>query len=261
MSNQLGACFPNDVDKGLNRNPKEKTSPTNRTHSKIVITTLLVLSAAFVIVGWILLESGVHTGAEQLMNSFTAAFNTEKNSAYEKSFTSAFERAKQRKHVSNRVQISVGDLQETQRLEVLRASDVEFITEDRDDNSGRVTAWLEVEGEGIFVVDLQAAEFVIDDERKSVLVRIPVPELTNVSITRTTRRLFADDIFNGSYSEGVDLALKQRNAAILQIEKALRSNQYVYGNAKDVSKSMLRNLVLRFNPDIKDLCVEVEFFE
>ena len=111
------------------------------------------------------------------------------------------------------------------------------------------------------MVDLKAAEFITDNANHYVLVRIPYPELTNVTITDTTKRWFRDDLANGSYSEGVDLALKQRNEASLQIQKALMSNQYIYENAQDVAVSLLINLVKQFNPDIPDLVVEVEFMD
>lgn len=261
MHDQLNYRIPNMIDQDLNTSSIRKGKHSRKSSSSILIICMFSLIILSVVASAALLQSGIQAGATQLINSFTAALESEKDSAFQMIYNKAFARAEQRNHVSNRVQISIGSLEERQRLEVLRANDVEIITEDRDDNSGNVTVWLEVEGEGIFVVDLQAAEFVVDNERKSVLVRIPKPELTNVRIIRTTRRLFADDYANGSYGEGVDLAVKQRNEASLQIEKALLSNQYIYGNAKDVSKSMLRNLVLQLNPDIENLNVEVEFFE
>ena len=123
------------------------------------------------------------------------------------------------------------------------------------------TAWLEVEGEGTFIVDLQAAEFIIDNERKSVLARIPNPELKNIHIIRSTRRLFSDDYLNGSWSEGVDLRIKQNNEAQLRIENALLSNPYIFSNAKKVSANMIKNLVAQFNPDVPQLIVDVEFID
>lgn len=147
------------------------------------------------------------------------------------------------------------------RTSFIKKSSPRLLDDLRDNNSGNVTAWLEVEGEGTFVVDLQATEFIIDNDRHYVLVRIPNPELTNINIIKTTRRLFADDWRDGSYREGVDLALKQRNEASLQIQKALLSNQYIFSSAKDVAVAMIGNLVKQFNPDIPDLQVDVEFME
>lgn len=222
----------------------------------------IILLAAFIVIaviGACIVSGGVSKGAEMMLNSYNSAFEAERDAAYQSFYQSAFDRAEQKYHVSNTVLISVGNLQETQKLEVLRASDVEFIIESREDNSGNVTAWLEVAGEGVFTIDLQAAEYSIDNGRRYVLVRILEPELENIAITKTTKKFFKDDWADGSYSEGVDLALRQRQEAILRIKQALLSNQYVFENAKKVAISTIQNLVKQFNPDIPDIIVDVEF--
>ena len=243
----------------------KKKVPAKKTEklTKLVKKYGLVGSVIVFVVLWaaclFLLKDSINIGAEALANSYGIAYETEKDAAYQALYQSAFDRAEKNYHVSNNVVISIGSFEETEKLEVLKANHVEFITEDRDDNSGNVTAWLEVTGEGTFVVDLKAAEFVVDNEHRYVLVRVPYPELTNVTITDTQKRWYEDDLLNGSYSQGVDLALKQRNEASLQIQKSLMSNQYIYGNAQTVATSIIINLVKQLNPDIPDLTVEVEF--
>lgn len=219
-----------------------------------VIIILLVVSIS-------LLGGGLKAGAKKLMASYSQAYESEKETTYGKFYQTAYERAEKKYHVSNTVIISIGNLEETGKLEVLKANDKEFIIEDKDSNTGNVTAWLEVSGEGTFVIDLQAAEYIIDNERRYVLVRIPKPELSDVSVTGSEKKFFKDDWQNGSYSEGVSLAMKQRNTALLRIRKSLLSNQYIYDNAKTVAVRMIQNLIRQFNPDIHDLTVEVEFME
>ena len=250
--------LPAKGEEPANSDPKEQISVIFRvlSNKKIVLPTLVVI---LLIVSIILIKSGISAGASALASSFDVSYVAEKENSYEKLYQAAFDRAEENYHVSNSVLISIGNLSESQKLEVLKANDVEFITEDRDSNSGKVTVWLEVEGEGTFVLDLQAAEFIIDNEHQYVLARIPNPELTNITIKKTTRKLFSDDYANGSFSEGVNLALKQRNEANLQIQKALLSNAYIYSNAKDVSVSVIKNLVKQFNPNIPNLTVDVEF--
>ena len=234
-------------------------SSTGKKKSNVIMTSLIVMIP--LLAGSIaLLRGGISTAATALINSYQAAYNSEKSVAYEKLYQSAFDHAEEKYHVSNKVIISLGDMEETQRLEVLTVNDVEFMTENRDSNSGKVTAWLEVEGQGTFVIDLRAAEYLVDNDHKYVMVRIPKPELTNIMITKSTERMFLDDFFNESYSKGVDLLVKQRNEASLQIQKTLLSNQYIFSNAKDTSVTMIQNLIKQFNPDIPDLTVEVEFF-
>lgn len=244
---------------GKKSTQKSKETGTGITLSAVSIIVLLVMFVGMAVGSLILFQESISIGASEMFDSYNASFAEERENAYLKLYQSAYDRAMDKYHVSNTVVITIGNLEETQKLEVLKANDVEFVAEDRDSNSGNVTAWLEVEGEGTFVVDLKAAEYIIDNEHQYVLVRIPGPELTDVAITQVTRRLFADDFLNGSYREGVDLALKQRNQASLQIQKALLSNQFIYDSAKKAAVSMISNLVRQFNQDVPDLRVDVEF--
>lgn len=221
--------------------------------SSVVALIILIATCLF------LLKDTIAIGSEALANSYSIAYENEKSAAYQELYQGAYDRAEERYHVSSKVLISIDSFEESEKLEVLEANHVEFITEDRDDNTDNITAWIEVSGKGTFVVDLKAAEFIVDNEHKFVLVRIPYPELTNVTITNAVQKLFKDDIWNGSYSDGVHLAVDQLNDADARIKKALMSNQYIYKNAQTVATSMIINLVKELNPDIPDLTVEVEF--
>ncbi len=223
---------------------------------------VLFVVAAVLVLGCIgMFLSTVSTGAAAMAESYQKNYEAEKAKTYQEWYQAAFDQAEEKYHVSNRAVISIGNLSEAERLEVLKANTVEFVTEDRSSASGNVTAWLEVTGEGTFVVELKAAEFLVDNERSYVLVRLPYPELTNVTITDTTKRFFQDDMWNGNYSQGVKLAEKQREEALLQMQKAMLSNQYIYESAQSIAKSIIKNLVFQFNPDIPELSFEFEFMD
>lgn len=147
-------------------------------------------------------------------------------------------------------------------LEVLNVSDIEFIVQDKERSNGNITSWLEVPGEGTYVVNLQEAEFIIDNERMHVLVRVPEPELTNVRILygKVDKILFKDDMFNGSYREGEELAMKQLNEADLLIKKEFAMNQNYYISAQNAARSTIECLVYKMNPGMDNLTVEVEFY-
>jgi len=218
-----------------------------------IIAALTLVSACT----YLVIDS-ITVGARSAAGNYMAVYQEEKDLAYQSFYQYAFDRAEKRYHVSNRVLISIGSLEEVERLEVLKANAIEFVTENREDNDGNITSWLEVEGEGTFVVDLLAAEFIVDNDRQLVLVRVPSPELTGVKIITISRRLFKDDWRNGSFQEGVHLANRQEIEAKLKIEKSLMANQYTFKCAQDVAKSMIVNLVKALNPGVSDLIVEVE---
>ena len=224
----------------------------------IYIVLLIIMVTMTVIFG----KDIVGNGAQALADSYNAAYALEHDAAYQTQYQKYFDAAEAKYHVSNEVLITIGDIQETEKLEVLKVSDVEFIVEDKNSNDGNITSWLEVPGEGTFVVDLQAAEFVIDNARAHVLVRAPYPELTNVSIDygNVQKILFKDDIFNGSYKEGEELAQKQLNEGDLLIKKEFASNQNFYLSAQEAAISSIQCLVRQMNPGVDNLAVDVEFY-
>lgn len=255
---------PQDTPKKTVLSKKEQPKKSNtlqKMTKKYGLTASIILFVVLLAACLFLLRDAINVGAEALANSYSAAYESEKEAAYQELYQSAYERAEAKYHLSSKVLISIDSFEETEKLEVLEANHVEFITKNRDESTDNITAWIEVTGKGKFVVDLKAAEFIVDNEHRYVLVRIPYPELTDITITNAVEKLFKDDIWNGSYSDGVHLAIDQLNDADVRIKKALMSNQYIYKNAQNVAVSMITNLVKELNPDIPDLIVEVEFMD
>lgn len=246
-------------------NEKREVQRKHQSKKKISETLLIVgiLLCIVIAATCIYLFAGViSAGASALKDSYDASYNAKKSETFEKTYRSFFEAAEEKYHVSNRASIKVGNLREQEKLEVLQVSDVEFIIEGKDDNSGNITSWLEVPGSGTYVVDLAAGEYIIDDMRSHVLVRVPYPELTNIKIdyANVEKLLFKDDIFNGSYRQGEELAMKQLSQADVLIKKEFRTNQGYYLTAQKSAKTSIINLVERLNPQVKDITVEVEFY-
>ena len=144
----------------------------------------------------------------------------------------------------------------------MEVSDVEFVVESNNDNTNNITSWLEVPGNGVFVVNMEEAEFVIDNEQAHVLVRVPYPELTNVSIdySNVEKRLFKNDLFNDSYRVGEVLARKQLGEGDALIKKEFASNEHYYLTAQKAGISTIESLVRQLNPDEPDLVVDVEYY-
>lgn len=243
------------------RDVQKKKSAAKEVLKKHGFTLSVVLMIFLVTVCILLLRGAIRVTSESISDSYRTAYNSEKSDAYEALYQNAYDRAKQKYHVSNTVVISIANITESEKLEVLKANHVEFITVDREDNSDNITAWIEVSGTGVFVVDLQVAEFIVDNAHRYVCVRIPYPELSEVSINTMSRKLFKDGILKGSISDGVHLTVDMINEAQYRIRKALMSNQYIQENAETVAASMITNLVKELNPDIPNLSVEVEFID
>lgn len=189
-------------------------------------------------------------------------YDTVSQNLYDKIYQSSFDFAEASTHTSNYAVISIEGIEEISRLEVLTVSDSEFVTKNADENDSTV-AWLEVQGIGIFTVDLSASEFIIDRARQSVLVRIPAPALTVSSILEADQKFWKNGsiIFNGSAAEGVHLGQAQLREGRILIENAIKQNRSFNEAAKDSAVRMIQSLVQQWNPKIPDLQVEVEFIE
>lgn len=246
----------------------EKNSPHKSATKKLKLkkgtgtVICIVLMIAMVTVAFILFQNVIFNGAAALADSYNAAFNSEKEATYQALYQKYFDRAEAEYHVTNRASIHIGNISEMEKLEVLKVSDVEFVVEDRKDNPDNLTSWLEVPGEGTYVVDLSAAEFIVDDERCHVSVRIPYPELTNIVIdySNVNSLLFKNEYFDKSYKVGEDLAKKQLDEAVLLIKKEFASNERFYLNAQEAAVSSIQCLIGALNSDVENLTVDVEFY-
>lgn len=217
----------------------------------------------------------VDTGA--IMNSFNAAKDEAAEEVYQFFYDKSYDAAEKAHHVSNRVSISMGDLKEQQKLEVLKVSDVEYETTDSEDKgwikalfqdafnaeTETMVCWMEVPGYGIFTVNLQAGEFILDEERQYALIRIPSPKMTEFAIDfeKVEVLLFDDGKFRDSAKCGEDIAIEQLKGAEIKMKRDINNNQEFYKRARKTTETMLVNLVKQLNPKLPDLIVEIEFID
>ena len=238
---------------------KIKLPKVKKSTQKTIYVILIIIMFTVTLLSWRGIVSG---GVNALVDSYNATYLSEYDTTYNQWYERYYQEAESKYHVRNEVAISIGDIREVGLLEVLNVSDIEFIIQNKDRSNGNLVSWMEVPGEGTFVVNLQAAEFIIDNERRHVLVRVPEPELTNVQIiyAKVDKVLFKDDMFNGSYRQGEELARRQLSEADLLIKKEFAMNQHYYLSAQNAARSSIECLVYKMNPGISDLTVEVEFY-
>lgn len=73
--------------------------------------------------------------------------------------------------------------------------------------------------------------------------------------------LFEEGIFNGSISDGVDLAMNDLKKAQNQLHTKLALSQTYYDSAEKSAETIITQLVKNLNPEVMELKVEVEFVE
>lgn len=207
------------------------------------------------------IRKSIANGTNSLKDSYGKAFQSERDAAYQKQYDKYFDRAEKQYHVSNRVSISVSGIKESEALEVLKVSDIEFVAENGDSNEHHITSWLEVPGDAVYVVNLQKAEFIVDDQRHYILARIPKPEISSVSIDyqNVKKLLFKNDLFNESIQVGEEQARRQLDQGNILIRKEFASNEYYFKSAQKAAVSSVKSLISGMNPGVDDLTVDVEF--
>lgn len=167
-------------------------------------------------------------------------------------------------HVSNSVEISLSGIREKADLEVLQVeASYLYITDEEDKERGQ-TIWFRIPGTGSFTVDMRMAEFIIDNERRYVLVRLPEPAITvfNEDYEHIEKLLFKDGwISNGSIKEGEEIARKMLTQAHVRMLKRFEMTQAYYSAAKDSAVRLVTNAIKALNPGIPGITVEVVFNE
>jgi hypothetical protein len=269
--------FPEELPEHLGVTQPGAAVDTRFKHRLIVIVVIII---ALLLVGsciYLALDT-IEKGANAAINTFGTAESEAADEVYQYFYDTSYAAAEKAHHVSSDVSITIANLSEEQNLEVLKVSDVTYVTPEPEDQgwfetlvssitgifSEDMISWLEVPGNGVFTVNLQAGEFIIDEEREYVLIRIPGPELTEFSIDYENVELLLFEqggTFKNSAKYGVDKAMEQLQSAELTMMQSLNNNQEFYKRARESTERMLVNLVKQLNPSLPDLTVVVEFID
>ena len=223
----------------------------------IAALVLVVISAAACFFGFT-------NGSRAVKKAFDREREAAENAVYQSYYEQGFKAGEAEYHVKNRAVITLGNIRETANLEVLSVSDVAFMIENPDSANKNIQSWIEVPGTGVYTVDLSAGEFLVDDERSMVFVRIPKPELLpmNINIDHENVKIlrFASNTWQTSVRDGEQMAGKQLNEARTRIQEDISTNLQYYEYAEKSARTLLENLIRSINSEIPDLKVEIEFF-
>lgn len=247
-----------------------KTKRKSSRKKKKGINTNLILAVACIAVAFLtvyLLRETFINGFSTTLDHFTdtvtdVANNTEKDVSQR-----IKELAEQSEHVSNRATISIGKLQELADLEIMDAEDVEYVCENAKDNKYAYTRWVKVYGTATYYLNLKASEFIIDDVRNTVLVRVPrIEKRITIDDTRVTELLKKDDWsldnpFEDKVLWGKELERRQYSEACNKIEAYFNSNTELIYDAEKSAETVLINTIKLLNPDNPDIQIDVDFVE
>ena len=224
-----------------------------------------VIGVSVLLIGIIaaLLYFSASRGSAAVRDAFERTKEEVAGMAYQKFYETSYNAAEHDYHVKNRAIITLSGIRETAELEVLSVSDIVYMIKNKNDIFD-TRLWLEVPGTGVFTVNLAAGEFLVDNERRSVYVRLPKPDLStdNITIDHTNVKVLNLDssAIASSVRDGEQLAQQQLNEALTQIREDIKSNLEYYEYAEESARSLLETWIRAVNKDVEDLTVEIEFY-
>ena len=239
--------------------------PRNSSAKKIPWGWIIRIAGLLLLAGSVvLLISGLGNGSRAVKKAFESEKAAAEESAYHAYFEKGFTVGEAEYHVKNRAVLSLGNIRETADLEVLSVSDIAFMIQDPTGENKNTLSWLEVPGTGVFTVNLASGEFVVDDERMTVLARLPKPELLpmNINIDHANVKIlrFSSNRLLSSVRDGEQLAGRQLNEARTRILEDIGSNVQYYEFAEKSARTLLENLIRSVNSGVPELKVEIEFY-
>lgn len=195
---------------------------------------------------------------------FNKTIENAKEEAEKKAYEDAFEYFEKEYHVSNLVSITLGNLRDEKKLEVFEVSTTSF--QASDDNR----VWLLISGNCTYTVDLRAAEFIVDNAHRRVLVRLPQPVPGNIDIDYSDIEQYEDkednfvkiiqNFSDNAAEKGEEIAQRMVARASEEMEIYVVNNSEYFQQASESAVSFVENAVKAVNPDVPDLEVEVSFF-
>lgn len=246
-----------------------------------ITVTLWIICALLFVTGLYLFLDSFSVGASAAGDAYHTLKDQTSQEVYDKFYQASYDKAEKDYHVSNHAAISVDFTQFENNLRVLEVFETDYITQgDSQSDSGLRNffnqiktgfkdpckdIWLEFPGKGSITVDLDAAEFIVDNVRQYVCVRLPEPALTSLGIDEKTgvKQLLFDDngLIKDSVSSGNQLATSMLAQGQERIRHRIENNDYLFECARTSATQILTQLIRDLNPQLPDLLIEIEFFE
>lgn len=241
---------------------------------RLVIIAIIVLALG---AGIFFLSHVLKGGINAAKKAYKRQKEQISSEAYETFYNKAYSAGETAHHVSNKVLISLGNIREEAKLEVLKVNSVDYQIVDQQNNAlceaiknatGRnisgLDCWLEIPGNGVFTIDLRTAEIITDQERAYVLFRLARPILSEFSIDYPNVTILeAQEALIGSNNAkaGEEVARMAILDSDIRMREEITTNQEYYKYAMQNAEKLLENLVKDLNPNVSDLKVEINWLD
>ncbi len=258
----------------------EPEQTPERKKGKAVWTILLLAFVAIAVLAVLFLLYFWKEQKQKTVDDNLAAYQEQvqetNSAAYDRSYDHAYQQAMEEFGISGDVLIEVGRVQAISELEVLEINLSEYAIRKNDEGN---TVWLSIPVQGVYAVNLEQGEYLVDQARATVTVRLPDPQLTNMTLDYAHEEqllftadgvksdfieqfisLFKDDAGN-SYADGRALYDAMHEEVYENARIKMNTDPDYLQTARTSAVQLVEQLVKQVNSDIPGLTVIVEFME
>lgn len=234
-------------------------SPARRAVKRRRINFTAIVLAVFIVLAASMNLTLYKLTVENAGEAFDAAYQTSKESqtplTYEQFYLAALEQYKTKNDLTTAVSADYG----TGKLEVMKICDSVCIPQSAsEDEDSSLT--LVIPFNGVYTIDLQLAEFITDQERSIVTVRVPYPEVSDFKVEYENARLLDDSGITVTIGKMTtpELARGEFEGKNIDLREQITENKIFTENAAETARQKIISTIMALNP-YEEVTVEVEF--
>ncbi len=234
-------------------------SPARRAVKRRRINFTAIVLAVFIILTGSMNLTLYRLTVENAGAAFDAAYQTAKEAqtplTYEEFYLAALEQYKTKNDITSAISADYG----TGKLEVMKICDSVCIpqsTEEDEDSS----LTLVIPFNGVYTIDLSLAEFITDQERGIVTVRVPYPEIAEFKVDYENAKLLDDSGITVTLGKITtpELARGEFEEKNIDLREQITENKIFTENAAETARRKIISTLMALNP-YEDITTDVEF--
>ncbi|WP_044974511.1 hypothetical protein [Ruminococcus sp. HUN007] len=220
--------------------------------SAIILAVLIILAASLNLALY-------RTTVEESTSAFDKAYTESKEAqtplTYEQYYLAALEQYKTTNDIRTDITADYGN----GKLEVMKIYDTVAIPQTAEED-GVSSLTLVIPVNGVYTADLQLAEFITDQQRRTVMVRIPYPELSDITVDYDNAKLVDESgiVISAGKMTTPELAHSEFEEKSIDVRELISSNKVFSENAAETVRRKITSAIMALNP-YEDVITEVEF--
>ena len=237
----------------------DKKSPARRAVKRRRINFTAIILAVFIVLTASMNLTLYKLTVENAGEAFDAAYQTAKEAqtplTYEEFYLAALEQYKTKNDVNTAVSADYG----SGKLEVMKICDSVCIPQSSlEDEESSLT--LVIPFNGVYTIDLSLAEFITDQERGIVTVRVPYPEIADFKVEYENAKLLDDSGITVTLGKTTtpELARGEFEEKNIDLREQISENKIFTENAAETARRKIISTLMALNP-YEDIITEVEF--